>query len=213
MERDWPIVTPEIESYLHQVLPDPEPVLAEMEEEARRTGFPIVGPLVGRLLYTLAQIRGARRVFELGSGFGYSAYWFAKGVGPDGLVIHTDLSEDLSTRARKYLERAGLAERVQFAIGDALALFAAETGPFDLVFCDIDKAQYPLVPELALPRLAPGGLLVFDNLLWYGRVLDPEPESAATRGVLELTRRLYARSDLATTILPLRDGVSVSVKL
>lgn len=208
-----PIVHEDIESYLHRIAPEREGVLAEMEGEAARRSFPIIGPLVGRLLGGLARAAGARRVYEMGSGFGYSTYWFAQAVGPEGRVWHTDGSAENSARARDYLERAGLADRVTFATGDARELIAAEDGPFDILFCDIDKHQYPDVPDLALSRLRRGGLLVFDNMLWYGRVADEEPETDDDRGVLELTRRLTSDPSLDTSVIPLRDGVSISVKL
>jgi predicted O-methyltransferase YrrM len=111
------------------------------------------------------------------------------------------------------LERAGLSERVRFLIGDARELLARETGPYDVIFCDIDKHQYPDVPDLAHPRLRPGGLLIVDNMLWSGRVLDPEHQSDPdTRGVQRLTEILSTGPDWSTTLVPLRDGVTVSVR-
>jgi predicted O-methyltransferase YrrM len=210
---DRKIVDRELESYLHRITPPRDEVASEMEEIARERGFPIVGPLVGRLFFTLARSAGARRIFEMGSGYGYSTYWFARAVGEEGRVVHTDASEENSRLARDLLGRAGLAGRVRFEVGDAREILARHEGPYDLIFCDIDKEQYPDVPELAVPRLRSGGLLLFDNMLWYGRVADAEPERESTRGVVEATRRLYGREDLVTTILPLRDGVSVSVKI
>jgi predicted O-methyltransferase YrrM len=211
MER--PIVHPDLVDYMTRVTPPRDEVPAAMEAIARDRGFPIVGPLVGRLLFALARSTGARRVFELGSGFGYSTYWFARAVGPEGEVVHTEGSEENSRLARELLARAGLAEQVRFEVGDAREIIKSYDGPYDIVFCDVDKDQYPGVPDLAVPRLRTGGLLLFDNMLWFGRVADPEPDEESTRGVQEVTRLLYARDDLVTTILPLRDGVSVSVKL
>lgn len=213
MPVDRTIVGPEIEEYLHRLTPPREEIPAEMEARARENGFPIVGPLVGRLFFTLARSMGARRVFEMGSGYGYSTYWFARAVGPEGRVVHTDGSEENSRLARQLLERAELVDRVEFEVGDAREILARRDGPFDVIFCDIDKEQYPDVPELAVPRLREGGLLVFDNMLWYGRVADEDPERESTRGVIEATRLLYERRDLLTTVLPLRDGVSLSVKI
>ena len=211
MER--PVVHPDLVDYMLRVTPPSDAVPAEMEAIARERGFPIVGPLVGRLLFALARASGARRVFELGSGFGYSTYWFARAVGPEGEVVHTEGSAENSRLARELLERAGLAERVRFEVGDAREIIARYEGPYDIVFCDVDKEQYPDVPDLAIPRLRQGGLLLFDNMLWFGRVADADPAEESTRGIQEATRLLYARDDLLTTILPLRDGVSLSVKL
>jgi predicted O-methyltransferase YrrM len=210
MDRD--IVHTDIEAYLAGLVGTANEVSAEMEEVARQRDFPIVGPLVGRLLSVLARSVGAEQVCELGSGFGYSTLYFADVVGPAGRVVHTDTSQARSDEARAFLERAGLVERIEFCVGDALEVLESCSGPFDLVFCDVDKEAYPRVPDLAVPRLRTGGLLVFDNTLWHGRVPDAEADET-TAAVQELNRVLHRRADLLTSIVPLRDGVSVSVKL
>ncbi len=209
---DRPILHADLERYLNELHGDSPGVLAEMEAVARERGFPIVGPLVGRLLGLLARGIGATTVCELGSGFGYSTVYFADAVGPGGKVVHTDLSPEQSGEARAYLERAGLAERVEHFVGNALGVFDSHPGPFDIVFCDVDKELYPRVPDLAVPRLRRGGLLIFDNTLWYGRVADSDPDET-TAAVQALNRALFGRDDLLTTIVPIRDGVSVSLKL
>ena len=206
------IVTPHIEKYLLSVAPDSESVAAEMERLAAQRHFPIVGPLVGRLLMLLSRVVDARRVFECGSGFGYSALWFARGMRPEGCVILTDGREENCAEARAFLGRAGLAGCTDVRRGDALKILEAENDPFDIIFCDIDKRGYPGVHPLVGPRLRPGGLFVCDNMLWFGKVAGPDQDDD-TRGVRELTRLLYADPSLQTTILPLRDGVSVSVRL
>lgn len=208
-----PILHPEIEAYLHELLTPRPDVVREMEREAERRHFPIVGPLVGELLAVLARAVVAERVFELGSGFGYSTYWLAQAVGRRGVVVHTDLAKAGSEQARGYLGRLGLADRVRFVVGDGLEALAQEPGMFDLVFCDIDKHDYPRVPAVALPRLRRGGLLVFDNTLWHGRVADRAGLDTPTAAIRELNRELRARADVRTSLLPLRDGVSVSVKI
>lgn len=210
MKRE--IVNPEIHRYLEQAVPARDPIATQMEQIAAERGFPIVGPVVGQLLYQLARGLRARRVFEMGSGFGYSTWWFARAVGAEGQVIHTDGALENSARAQSLLERAGLAERVTFQIGDARELLAQQDGSFDVIFCDIDKHQYPDVPEIALPRLRRGGLLIFDNILWSGQVLDPS-DDPNTAGVQQVTRRLLTNPELITTILPIRDGVSVSLRV
>jgi predicted O-methyltransferase YrrM len=207
-----PIVDPRIERYLEELTPARDPVVAEMETLAAGRRFPIVGPLVGRLLFQLARAIGARAVFECGSGFGYSAWWFARAVGEGGRVVLTEGSIENCERARDYLSRAGLSGRVEIRQGDGLEILAAAAGPFDLIFCDIDKHQYPRVHPLLGARLRRGGLFVCDNLLWSGRVAGPERDPD-TEGIRELTRLLYADPDLLTTILPLRDGVGISLRL
>ncbi len=207
------LVHPAVQRHLETLARHDDPVLEEMERLARERGFPIVGPQVGRLLFVLACATGARRVLELGSGFGYSAYWFAKAVGPEGLVVLTETSAERAREAEVFLTRGGLNGRFRIEVGDALELVGRMEGPFDIVLNDINKDQYPAVLQRADALLRSGGLLVSDNMLWFGRVLDPSDADPTTRGVRELTRRLYASSRYVTTLLPVRDGVTVSVKL
>ena len=206
------IVHPTIERYLHEIAPPRDEAAREMERVAAERRFPIVGPLVGRVLFLLARGIGARTVFECGSGYGYSAYWFARALPPEGRVILTDGSAENCRGARDHLQRAGLLDRADIRQGNALDLLAAESGPFDIVFCDIDKRDYPRVHPLLRPRLRRGGLFICDNMLWKGRVAgsDDDPD---TRGVRDLTRLLYADPELHTTLLPLRDGVTISLRI
>jgi predicted O-methyltransferase YrrM len=205
------IVNPAIDLYLHELANPADPILREMELLAAERSFPIVGPQVGQLLGVLAASVSAERVIELGSGFGYSAYWFARAVGPGGQVILTETSPELAVEARGFLERGGLADRVRIEIGDALEIIDAVGGEFDVVFNDIDKDRYPLVLDRAAAALRPGGLLISDNMLWFGTVLDETPIDDSARGIKEFTRLLYDSPDFRTVMLPLRDGVSVSI--
>jgi predicted O-methyltransferase YrrM len=206
------IFQPKIEDYLHRVTPERPPVMQEMEAYAAEKGFPIVGPLVGRFLYQMARVTEARRVLELGSGFGYSAYWFALGMGGRGKITMIDGSEENRTRALGYLERAGLETKFKFKVGDALSVLTEIEKEFDIVFNDVDKEGYPDMIDPAAFRLRRGGLFITDNLLWSGRVCDTE-QDAATRGVVEFTRRLYADPRFFTTILPLRDGIALAIRI
>ncbi len=205
------IVAKPIDDYLHRVTPARDAVAREMEQLADKRRFPIVGPLVGRLLYLLARSIGARTVFECGSGFGYSAYWFARAVPEGGRVTLTEGKAENCAAARDYLTRAGLLDKVVIKQGNALDLLAGTTGPFDLIFCDIDKRDYPRVYPLLSGRLRGGGLFVCDNMIWSGRVAADDQDED-TRGVRELTRLLYADPGLHTSIVPLRDGVSISLR-
>ena len=128
---------------------DGDAVREEMEALARERGFPIVGPLVGRHLEVLARAIGARRVFELGSGFGYSALYFARAVGEQGEVHCTELDEDNVRLGRQFLERAGLGRRVTYHCQEASAALRQVGGQFDIVYNDIDKTGYPEIVELA----------------------------------------------------------------
>jgi len=204
------IVDPAIDRYLHELANPEDPVLREMEVLAAKESFPIVGPQVGRLLHLLARMIRARRVIELGSGFGYSAYWFARAVGPDGRVVLTEGSEERAAQAAEFLERGGLAERVRIVVGDGLEIIEGAGSGFDIVFNDVDKEDYPRVLDKAAAALRPGGLFISDNMLWFGTVLEAEPSEASTHGIKELTRLLYASSEFETVLVPLRDGVTVS---
>jgi predicted O-methyltransferase YrrM len=205
------IVDPAIDRFLHRLANPEDPILREMELLAAERSFPIVGPQVGNLLHLLTRATSAKQVIELGSGFGYSAYWFAKAVGPDGLVVLTENSPEQATEAATFLRRGGLENRVRIEIGDALEIVDQIGGEFDIVFNDVDKEQYPLVLDRAAAALRPGGLLISDNMLWYGTVLEDDPAEASTRGVKQLIRMLHESREFRTVMLPLRDGVSVSI--
>lgn len=213
---DREIVDPDLERYLYSLIPARDEVLAEMEARAEKEKIPIVGPLVGRLFTMLTLAAGTRRVMELGSAIGYSTIWWARAVGPGGKVIYTDGDEKKAAEARAYCERAGVADRVEFLVGDAVeSMTKKTTGEFDAVFCDIDKHGYPGALTASLPRLREGGLWVCDNTLWSGRVLDADPEARgdrSTAGVQRVNRDAYASPDLYPVVLPLRDGVTVAVK-
>jgi caffeoyl-CoA O-methyltransferase len=210
--RGGDIVFPHIERYLEGLETTRDAVLAEMEERATRGDFPIVGPLVGRLLCLLAQSIGARRIFELGSGFGYSAYWFARALPADGELILTEGSARNMAQAEAFFRQGGVRCRARFEVGDAFEVLDRTSGDFDIIFNDIDKDRYPVAFSRAVPRIRAGGYFISDNMLWGGRVAG-DPSHPTTQGVLELTRLLFAAPDLYTTILPVRDGVSVSLKL
>jgi predicted O-methyltransferase YrrM len=212
---DWlkyEITTGPVEKYLYSLLPSRDEVLAQIESEALKRDIPIVGPAVGRFLYQLAVIVNAKAVFELGSAVGYSTIWWARAVGEGGRVIYTDGDRKKADEARGYFQRAGLANRISIQVGDALELLSEQKQQFDVIFCDIDKEDYPRAFKLAVPRLRKGGLLVADNVLWSGRVAQESPVEASTKGILEFNRLLYSSPDLFPTVLPIRDGVAVAVK-
>lgn len=211
---DLEIVAPSVEKYLYGLIPPRDAVLAEMEARAEKEGIPIVGPLVGRMFHLLATMIGAKRVMELGSAIGYSTIWWARAVGPGGRVFYTDGDPKKAGEAKAYVERAGVADRVDLLVGDAVeSMNTAVDGPFDVVFCDIDKHGYPAAFRAALPRIRPGGLFVCDNTIWSGRVIsEAAKDDRNTRGVQELNRLVYESKEIYPVILPLRDGVTVAVK-
>jgi len=207
-----PIVHPRIEEYLRRIALPRDAVLSDMEELARQRDFPIVGPLVGTLLQVLARALGARRVLELGSGFGYSAIWFARGMGDEGRVVATESAPSNAEAGRGFVARAGLSRQIDFRVGDALETARRLEGPFDVIFNDVDKQDYPRSLEAANRLLRPGGLFISDNMLWRGSVVE-EGRDPTTRGVQELTRLLYDSPEYLTTLIPLRDGVTISLRV
>jgi predicted O-methyltransferase YrrM len=206
-----PIINTDVEKYLHTVLPHRDKVLVEMEKLAKRNDIPIIGPAVGRLLYLLAKISGANRIFEMGSAIGYSTIWLARAAGPRGEVYYSDGSPENHQRARAFCRRAGVASRIHFGWGDAFELFDNTRGSFDLIFIDIDKHQYPEALRKAWPRLRRGGLLLADNTLWSGKVAFT-PKDVETRAIQQFNRSLYANKAFFPAIIPLRDGLTVALK-
>ena len=220
------ILHPSINNYLQDIIPERDEVLTEMEAHARENRFPIVGPLVGRVLHQLVLITNPTRIFEMGSGFGYSAYWMAKALQkPEASIICTDGSQENADRAADYLKRGGIADRIDYRVGNALEIIDETEGEFDIIYNDIDKDGYPEAFRNAIPRLRKGGLFITDNMLWGGRVTQNTGDrsndlnereqwiNATTEGVKEVTRLQYSSPDVFTTIIPLRDGVSVAVKM
>jgi predicted O-methyltransferase YrrM len=205
------IVEKSVESYLHDLIPRRDSLLAEMEDRARREDIKIVGPLAGRLLALMVEITGARRIFEMGSAIGYSTIWLARAAGPSAEIYYSDADPARARDAQDYLRRAQVDRRVHVQVGDALKLLRKATGRFDMIFCDVEKEQYPAALRLALPRLRRGGLFMADNVLWHGAVSERARESS-TRAIQTFNRLVYASRELFPVIVPLRDGVVVCRK-
>jgi len=216
-DMTFPITDPRIEAYSKKLLArHDDVVLNEMEAVAEANGFPIVGRMVGVTLEILARGIGARRVFELGSGYGYSGYWFARAVGDDGIVHLTDGDPENQPKALDYLKRAGLSERVSFHVGDALTSFASVDGDWDIVYCDVDKAGYPDCWRAARGRIRRGGMFICDNTLWSGRVAEDNPEDVRpgwTEAIKQMNAEIAADTTFLSMILPIRDGVMVALRL
>jgi predicted O-methyltransferase YrrM len=183
-----------------------------MERLAEKEGFPIIGPLVGRFLYQLVKMTGAKRVFELGSGYGYSAMWFALALPKEGKVYCTDGEENNGERALKFFKKAGLSSKLDFLVGDGIGLLKKQKGKFDIILNDIDKEDYPSALRAAIPKLNKSGVLVTDNMLRDGRIFD-KGKDPGTKGVLTYTRMMYSDRRILSTIMPVRDGISISIKL
>lgn len=196
-----------------------DPVLDDMERRAEAHGFPIVGRAVGRFLEIQARMVAARRVVELGSGYGYSAYWFAGAVGPDGEVVCTDGDAANAALGEQYLRRAGRWAPVRYHVGDALEGLAAVDGEVDVVYCDIDKDGYPDAWAAAAERLRVGGVFLCDNVLWDGRVAGLRPDTgdqsreAVTDAIVRMTREVAQDPRYVSAINPVRDGVLVALRI
>jgi predicted O-methyltransferase YrrM len=211
------ILRPEQDVYLDRLLPPREPLLREMEEAAARGEVPISDPEVGRLLSILARACGARLILEIGTAIGYGALCLARGA-PQARVVSIDTDPQRLATARAYLERAGVAERVELLEGPALDLLPRLDGPFDLAYVDAVKTEYRRYLDLLLPRLRVGGLVVVDNLLWGGRVAEPlaaaeaVDEDADTRALRAFNGYLMMHPQLEAVVLPLGDGVGLATK-
>ena len=208
---DWQTV----QDYLMQLSQHDDPVLAEMEEVARQTRFPIIDRAAGKCCYLLCRLAKVRTVFEMGSGYGYSTAWFAMAVRDNGggVVHHVVWDDDLSRKARDYLRRMGLSEFVRFTVSEAVEALSQMQGNFGCIFVDIEKQDYPQAVAIAKERLAPGGLLILDNMLWHGRIFAPNEHSPAAEGIRQATAMIFNDPQFVATLLPIRDGLVVALKV
>ncbi len=201
--------------YLLEVSLRESPLLARLREET--LALPMarwqVAPEQGQFLALLVKLIGARRILEVGTFTGYSALCMAAELPEDGRLLCCDLPGDYNATARRYWAEAGVAERIELRLGPALDTLATLTdGAFDLAFIDADKANYPVYLEEALRLVRPGGLILFDNVLWSGRVLEIEPESEDTRAIQTLNRALRDDARVDLSLLPLGDGLTLCRK-
>jgi predicted O-methyltransferase YrrM len=203
-----------IESYLQGLLgKHDEPVLLEMEELAIKHDFPIIGRLVGSFLKILTQSIDAKRIFEFGSGFGYSAYWLSMGMNRGELML-TDGSKSNIETAKKFLTRLDRKCEFKFHFAWSQDVFNETQGDFGIVYNDADKGDYPEIWQLARQRIASGGFYIADNTLWYGRVatgnVDNDIEPGWTEAIVEHNSLIFNDLDFDAFINPIRDGVLVA---
>jgi len=205
-----PITDPKINDYLMKLSVEEDRLVLDMEKEAKKRDFPIVDRLVGRLLYVLTKLKKPQLVVELGSGYGYSAYWFARALGR-GKIVLTDNDENNIRQAQKTFLEAGLARKAEFRAGNAIDI-AMQYTKIDILFIDIDKHQYPGAVKKLLPNLNKNCLIIADNTLWYGKVTGRRRDRE-TQGIKEFNQYMFSNSDFFTTIVPLRDGVLLAYKV
>ncbi|USZ69763.1 O-methyltransferase (plasmid) [Halorussus salilacus] len=217
------ILPDETERFVRAMVTETDETLAEMEAHGEEIGFPTVGPEVGAFLRLAARMVDASRIFEFGSGFGYSAYWFAEALPEDGEIVLTEHDPDELERAREFLARGGYADRATFEDGDALETIARYDGPFDVVLVDCHKRGYPDALDAVAEKVADGGVIIADNAMESGiqdfetilEILeggDPEGADEDTRGIAEYL--LAVRDDEAfdTAAIPLGEGIAVSYR-
>lgn len=227
------LIHPRVAQHLDSLVPERPPELLAMERYAEENQFPIIGPAAGHYCYLTARMIGARRIFELGSGYGYSTAWFARALREnlagladstnaadkrpgdataDAVVHHTVWDEELSRMAREHLDALGYGDLVEYRVSEAVQALRETDGPFDLVFNDIEKGAYPDSLQVIERKLRAGGVLIVDNLLWHGRIFDEDDTSDATEGIRELTRRVTRSQAWTVSIVPIRDGLLVAVR-
>ena len=207
-----PVVDPAIESYTEAHTTPPPPHLEELAEETRRTlddpGM-MVGPVEGRFLELLVFATGARRVLEIGTFSGYSALSMAAGLPADGTLVTCEVNPRAAEVARRFVAGSPSGDRIEIRLGPALDTLATLDGPFDLVFIDADKPNYLAYYEAVLPKLAQRGLIVVDNTLWSGRVLDEGDTSDDTVAIRAFNDHVRADPTVVCVQLPVRDGVTL----
>jgi predicted O-methyltransferase YrrM len=204
----------QLSAYLESLVPQRPAEMVTMEAYAEAQGFPIIGPAAGYYCYLTARIMGAHRIFELGSGYGYSTAWFARAVQENGggEVYHTVWDEELSRRGRRHLAALGYDNLIHYRVSESVQALRETTGTFDLIFNDINKTAYPEALPIIHERLRPGGVLIVDNVLWSGRVLGEENQDASTEAIREFTRRVTESRRWLASLVPIRDGLMVAYK-
>lgn len=217
------VVTPVAAALAREIGPARDDVLREMDDRAERTGFPTVGPEVGGWFAALAELVGAQRIFEFGSGFGYSAYWFARALPRDGEVVLTEIDADELEAAQEYFERGGFTDRAYFEHGDAIDIVAEYDGPFDVVLIDNEKERYAEAFEAVRPKLQTGSLVLADNAVDAGHVDGDEvlgllrgesvsDPGSGSEGIAEYLGLVRGLEGFETVLLPLGEGVAVTRK-
>jgi predicted O-methyltransferase YrrM len=211
-----------LRDYLDGLVPERPSELQKMEAYADEHGFPIIGPASGYLCYQLARMVGAKRIFELGSGYGYSTAWFAKAVqenlalsgaeGSGGVVHHVVWDEGLSQMARNHLATLGHADLIQYHVSEAVQALRETAGPFDLIFNDIDKTGYPDSLPVIEEKLRSGGVMIIDNMIWSGRVWDDTDQSEETVAIRTFTQQITTSPHWIASLIPIRDGLIVAFK-
>lgn len=218
------VLTDEIARFVRAVGPDPDDRLREMDAYAEREGFPHVGPEVGATLRLLARLTDAERIFEFGSGYGYSAYWLAEALPADGEIVLTEVDADELELAREHMAAGGYDDRTRYELGDAMATIEDYDGPFDVVLIDHQKDRYEDAFEAVRSMVPVGGVVVADNAIDAGPIQfetllaiaeggEPDAVDEHTRGIADYLETVTADEAFETVVLPLGEGIAVSYRL
>jgi caffeoyl-CoA O-methyltransferase len=210
-------LTPELHRYLVDHGTPPDSLQEELIEETAKLGgiaMMQIAPEQGAFMTMLTRVIGARRAIEVGTFTGYSALCIARGLQAGGRLLCCDVSEEWTSIGRRFWEQDGVADRIELRLGpalDTLRTLPAEPA-FDLAFIDADKQNYPNYYEEVLTRLRPNGVILVDNVLWGGRVIDPEADDADTKAIRAFNDRVASDDRVDTVMLPLGDGLTLARK-
>ena len=211
------LISPSIEQYIHHHSGKEDEILYQLYRETHlKIMHPrmLSGHVQGQFLQMLSALTSAKSILEIGTYTGYSAICMGRGMHPDGILHTIDIKEELYEIAHKYFTLAGLNNRIRQYTGDALEIIPQIEATFDLIFIDADKCNYPQYFDLVADKLEVGGLLVADNVLWSGKVVEEaDPADADTQGVLEFNRKVQQDSRFQNVLLPLRDGLMLARKM
>jgi len=213
-DKPGKLTSTDLEAYLDRFLPPRPEKLIDMERLAAKEQFPILRPICAHLCYLIARMMGVHDVFEMGSGFGYSTAWLARAVRDNGggRVHHVVWNEAHSVAARENLAALGLGEIVSYHVGEAVDTLRNTSGPFDLILNDINKELYPGSLPVIKSKLRPGGVLIADNMLLRGKILDEQDRSPETSGIREFTAGIAEDPDWISALIPLGDGLVLALK-
>jgi caffeoyl-CoA O-methyltransferase len=212
-DPNWAAIDGDVADYVDGLASRGGPALEAVERQGEAEGWPIVGAAEGSFLHILAKSIGAKRVLELGTAIGYSGSWLAMALPRDGRLLTVEADPKTAGIAERNFEKTGVASKVTILLGRAQDVLRDVQGPFDLVFVDINKDGYPAVLDPCIARLRVGGLLVTDNVLWHGDVARKSVRTPETLAVRKYNEALAKDPRMIASILPLRDGVSVALKI
>jgi len=203
-------------NFLRSLIQEKDPLLLEMQRIGKEERIPIVPPESANFLKTLIQMSGAQKILEIGTSIGYSAIAFCKAMGPNGKVYTIEMDENTIEKARENFAKAGVLNQIIVFQGDAMEILPYMQGKYDMIFMDGPKGQYEEFLDYFLPLLRDGGILVYDNVLFHGMVSGDRKLKRRKITIVKRMRSflkvLSTHPQLHTTILPIGDGISVSIK-